>query len=242
MPYDAFISYNHAKDRWLAAALQWHIQRLGKPWYKSRVLSVFRDDTSLSATPRLQVTIEQSLSESRFLILLACPEAARSPWVTKEVAYWLDHKSVNTLLIALTDSELSWDPKGGDFVWSVSTPLPSVVKGRLLAEPKWVDLRAFRNRKDLRRRNSRAFLNYVADLAAAVQGIPKEDLLLEELQQEKWKLKLAWSVVVLLLMLAAAAAWEWKGWSDCRRAVDDQRSPTTQMARGENAPLSMFMP
>src|SRR5947207_14522554 len=112
--YDAFISYNHAKDRWLAAALQWHIQRLGKPWYKSWVPSVFRDDTSLSAAPRLEAAIERALGQSRFLILLACPESARSPWVGKEVAYWLDHKSVDTLLIALTDSELSWDPKEDD--------------------------------------------------------------------------------------------------------------------------------
>ena len=49
--YDAFISYSHAKDRPIAAALQSVIQRLGKPWYRRRALRVFRDDTSLSATP-----------------------------------------------------------------------------------------------------------------------------------------------------------------------------------------------
>jgi hypothetical protein len=74
--YDAFISYSHAKDKPIASALQSTIQRLGKPWYRRRVVRVFRDDTSLSATPGLWPAIEQALDNSRFLIVLASPEAA----------------------------------------------------------------------------------------------------------------------------------------------------------------------
>ena len=59
--YDAFISYSHAKDKPIAAALQSVVQKLGKPWYRRRALRVFRDDTSLSATPSLWPTIEQAL-------------------------------------------------------------------------------------------------------------------------------------------------------------------------------------
>ena len=92
--YDAFISYSHAKDKPIAAALQAAVQKLGKPWYRRRALRVFRDDASLSATPHLWPTIEEALAESRFLIVLASPEAAASPWVTKEVAYWLEHRTL----------------------------------------------------------------------------------------------------------------------------------------------------
>src|SRR5688572_16313067 len=67
--YDAFVSYSHAKDKPIAAALQSVIQRLGKPWYRRRALRVFRDDTSLSATPSLWPSIEAALGNSRFLIL-----------------------------------------------------------------------------------------------------------------------------------------------------------------------------
>jgi len=81
--YDAFISYSHAKDKPIAAALQSVIQKLGKPWYQRRALRVFRDDTSLSATPQLWPSIEQALSQSRYLLLLASPEAASSHWVGK---------------------------------------------------------------------------------------------------------------------------------------------------------------
>jgi hypothetical protein len=101
--YDAFISNSHANDKPVAAALQSVIQRLGKPWYRRRSLRIFRDDTSLSATPTLWPSIEQALGQSRFLVLLASPDAAASPWVGKEVAYWLEHKSADTLLIAVTD-------------------------------------------------------------------------------------------------------------------------------------------
>src|SRR5437762_12109613 len=83
--YDAFISYSHAKDKPIASALQSAVQRLGKPWYRRRALRVFRDDTSLSATPHMWPTIEQALSQSRYFILLASPQAAASKWVMREV-------------------------------------------------------------------------------------------------------------------------------------------------------------
>src|SRR5258707_654102 len=107
--YDAFISYSHAKDKAVASALQSAIQRLGKPWYRRRALRLFRDDPSLSATPTLWPSIEQALTNSRYLILLASPDAAASPWVNKEVAHWLAHKHAETLFIAVTEGELAWD-------------------------------------------------------------------------------------------------------------------------------------
>jgi hypothetical protein len=84
--YDAFISYSHAKDKPIASALQSVIQTLGKPWWKARVARVFRDDTSLSATPGLWPTIETALTASRRLILIASPEAAQSKWLPPRAA------------------------------------------------------------------------------------------------------------------------------------------------------------
>jgi hypothetical protein len=51
--YAAFISYSHAKDRSLATALQTVMQSLGKAWWQRRAMRIFRDDTSLTATPFL---------------------------------------------------------------------------------------------------------------------------------------------------------------------------------------------
>ena len=200
--YDAFISYSHAKDKPIAAALQSVIQKLGKPWHKRRALRVFRDDTSLSATPQLWPSIEQALSQSRYLLLLASPEAAASPWVGKEVDYWLTHKSPDTLLIGVTDGTLSWNEKKGDFNWKPKPPLPPVLKGRFPAEPKWVDLSAYRDGADPR---DARFIELGADFAAAIHGTPKEDLLSQEVRQQKRALQLAVSAAAIMLLLAVGA-------------------------------------
>ena len=81
MGYDAFISYSHAADGELAPSLQRGLQRLARPWYRVRSLRVFRDETGLSVNPHLWSSIEQALDDSRYLVLLASPEAAQSPWV-----------------------------------------------------------------------------------------------------------------------------------------------------------------
>src|SRR5882672_7677956 len=112
--YDAFISYSHAKDKPIAAALQSVVQKLGKPWYRRRALRLFRDDTSLSATPHLWPSIENALGESRFLILLASPEGATSPWVGREVPGGLENKSIDPLLPGVTDGELDGINAPGD--------------------------------------------------------------------------------------------------------------------------------
>ena len=49
--YDAFISYSHRLDSAIAARLQAGLQRFAKPWYQVRALRVFRDQTSLAASP-----------------------------------------------------------------------------------------------------------------------------------------------------------------------------------------------
>lgn len=223
--YDAFLSYSHAKDKPIAAALQSVIQKLGKPWYVDRKLSVFRDDTSLSATPELWPTIERWLGQSQFLILLASREAAASPWVNKEVAYWLEHKSAKTLLIALTDGELRWDNAIADFVWDHHIPLPPVLRGRLKSEPKWVDLTAYRQGGNTR---DAKFAELAADFAAAIHGVPKEDLLFHEMRHQRRALALASTAAFLLLTLTALAGW---GWHEAMIQREQRLEPETAGAQ-----------
>jgi tetratricopeptide (TPR) repeat protein len=237
--YDAFISYSHAKDKPVAGALQAVVQTLGKPWYRRRALRVFRDDTSLSATPGLWPSIEQALGQSRFLIFLASPEAAASPWVSKEVAHWLEHRSANTLLIALTDGDLAWDSVAGDFRSSGVPALPQALKGRFAAEPKWVDLRAHRDHPDPR---DGRFIEAGADFAAAIHGLPKEDLLSQELRQQRRALSLAWSAAGVLLLLAGTAVWQWQAALAAQRLAQEQRdrAERTLAAATETANAFVF--
>jgi tetratricopeptide (TPR) repeat protein len=204
--YDAFISYSHAKDRMVATRLQRLMQRLGKPWYVRRAMRVFRDDTSLSATPHLWPSIEEALKASRYFVLIASPEAAASRWVFQETEYWIEHKSADTLLLALSEGALSWDKAADDFVWSAATPLPPSLKGRFANEPKWVDLRAFRDATH----GPTDELLAAADLAAAIRGIPKEDLLSEEVRQHRRAMMLSAFAAACLFVLAVAATWQWR--------------------------------
>lgn len=101
MAYNAFISYSHTADATLAAALQSALHRFAKPWYKLRALHIFRDQTNLAVNPALWSSIRDALDQSLFFILLASTEAAASPWVAKEVEYWIGRNGTSHSCLSL---------------------------------------------------------------------------------------------------------------------------------------------
>jgi hypothetical protein len=198
------MSYSHAVDGRLAPALQQGVQTLGKPWYRRRVLHVFRDQTSLSASPGLWTDIERALTMSRFFILLASPEAADSVWVRKEVSWWREHRASERLLIAVTDGSLAWDPESDDFDGEASSALPDVLRGCFAREPLWVDLRWARAEHQVSSRDPR-FRACVADLAAPLHGCPKDDLIGEDIRNHRSAIRLARGAGATLALITAAA-------------------------------------
>jgi TIR domain len=100
--FDAFISYSHAADGALAAALQQGLHRFAKPVFKLRAIRVFRDETTLAMTPKLWPEIEKALRDSRFFILMADPLSAKLEWVHKEVGCWLGMERADSMLIVWT--------------------------------------------------------------------------------------------------------------------------------------------
>jgi hypothetical protein len=73
--YNGFLSYSHAADGSLAPKLQSALHSFAKPWYRLRAIRIFRDKTSLSASPSLWPSIEAALRNSEFLLLMASPDA-----------------------------------------------------------------------------------------------------------------------------------------------------------------------
>ena len=200
--YDAFISYSHAADGRLAPALQAGLRSLAKPWYRRRALRVFRDQTSLSASPELWSSIEEALSQAHFFILLASPEAAASHWVDQEVRWWRANRGHDTFLIALTGGELRWDEGVGDF--DAESAVPPGVRGWSPREPLWVDLRWARDERDVSMRNPR-FRDSVGELAAPLHGVPKDELIGEDISQHRGRCGSPagrWRLLALLLTLA----------------------------------------
>jgi len=176
---------------------------LAKPWNRRRALRIFRDETGLATNPHLWSAIEGTLDESEWFVLLASPEATASEWVNKEVAHWLATKSVDHLLPVVTDGTWEWDPNVDDFT-AASSAVPDVLRGAFVAEPRHLDVRWARSATDLDLRNSR-FRSAVADLAAPMHGVPKDELEGEDIRQQRRTRRVALSAaaaVVLLLVVS----------------------------------------
>jgi MTH538 TIR-like domain (DUF1863) len=226
--YDAFISYSHALDGALAPALQTGLERFAKPWYRPRVLRIFRDTTNLAANSGLWTSIEKTLDASDWLVLMASPDAARSPWVDREVEWWRANKSPERLLVVLTEGEFAWD-KGAGHPDGASAVLPPALRGAFVEEPRWVDLRWLRDVDQVDQSNPR-LQECVADVAAAIRGVPKDMLMGEHIRQHRRTRQLVWgAVIVLAVLLVAALVAAVVAVSQRNRAVAAQH---TAIARG----------
>lgn len=129
MKYNALLSYSHAADDALAPSLQSALHRFARTWNRLRALRVFRDKTSLAASPELWPAIIDAPGQSGHFLLLASPAAAASRWLLREIDWWLQHRPAQQLLILLTDGELVWDNAAGDFDWRCTTALPASLRG-----------------------------------------------------------------------------------------------------------------
>ena len=216
--YDAFISYSHRLDAAITARLQAELQRFAKPWYRMRALHVFRDQTSLAASPHLWTTIEEALSDSSWLILMASPESAQSGWVSREISWWRVHRPMNHLLIAVTEGELVWDESAGDLDWAATTALSKEALGHAFSEePRWVDLRWARDSEASLRSADPRLQDAVADLAAAIRHVPKDSLIGEHIRRRRRAVQAvvaAAAALVVLLAFALTAAFIAKGQRD----------------------------
>ena len=202
--YTAFISYSHAADGRLAEVLQARLQRFATPWYRRRSIRVFRDKTGLGLTPDLWDSIRDALDASEYFVLLASERAAQSPWVEREVDTWLAKGAADRLLIVCTDGELYWDHASGDFDWTRTTCLPARLRGALQAEPLHLDMRWARSRTDLSPRRPE-LLDAIARLSATLRHQALDDLIGEDVRQQRRVRQLATAAVAALSILLMGA-------------------------------------
>ncbi|GIE34139.1 hypothetical protein Ait01nite_071840 [Actinoplanes italicus] len=204
MTFDGFISYSHAADGRLAPAVHHGLHRLAKPWHRRRALWIFRDQTGLSVTPALWSSIQKALDGSEYFVLLASPTAARSAWVNREIEHWLATKPVDRILPVVTDGEWRWDPELGDLSVD-STAVPDALRGVFAEEPLFLDLRWARDGRELSLRHSR-FRNAIAQLAAPMHGVSKDELEGEDVRHHRQARRLrrvAVAAVAALTMVAS---------------------------------------
>jgi WD40 repeat protein len=209
MLYNAFISYSHAADGKLAPALQSGLEKFAKPWYKIRNLNIFRDESSLTATPHLWPNIQKALDESEYLIYMASPVSASSHWVEKEIEYWVANKSIDKLLIVLTEGEIPWDNETNNFLNADINSLPGILDKKFTVEPFYIDLRTTRTQKDLSLNNP-IFKKEILKLAAQLHNKEPKDLAGEEVVAHNKMIRIrnaAIGILAFLFMAAIIAAW-----------------------------------
>jgi hypothetical protein len=224
--YKAFISYSHGADNRLAPALRTALHGFAKPWYRLRAMRVFRDETGLAITSALWPSIEAALLDSEYFLLLASPDAAASEWVQREVAWWLDRRAADHLLIALTGGEILWNDTAQDFDWNGTDALPRRLSKAFDQVPKYIDLRWARTATDLSLRNP-DFLTAVASVASTLQGQPLDELVGEDVRQHRRTRRVA---------AARSSGWRPRGRSN--RLRRDRRSQRDEARRQEGSPSS----
>lgn len=195
--YNAFISYSHAADGKMAPALQHAIKRFSLPWYKPSSLSVFRDESNLSVSPHLWDNIQQALDNSEYLIYMASPLSANSKWVQKEVEYWVNNKSLDKIILVVTDGEIDWDEQAKSFNRSKSNCVPKVLQDSFTQEPFYIDLRKLKTEDDLSLENS-IFNKEVLKISAELYGKTPIELAGEEVKAQNRTKRITTTVITVL--------------------------------------------
>ena len=197
--YDVFISYSWGDGR-LAGSIQRGLQRIARPWYKRAVIRVVRDATTMSTSPDLRQTVLDHLDDSRNLLVIGSPSGARSPWVNREIAHWLETSRSGLILPVLAAGEWRYPPDGdSDDDDDPDAAAPPALRGAA-DEPRYLDLRWAQDDQHLSLRNKR-FRDAIGELAAGVLNTSKDRIVGEEIRVRRRNTR--W-VVAAAIVLALA--------------------------------------
>jgi WD40 repeat protein len=196
--YDAFLSYRHGADRARVVAVQRALHHIGKPWWKFRAASVFRDEDGLPLTEAFWPMVESALRASRHVVLFASPATRDSKWIPRELEVWRSMQPRPPLCIVVTGGGVRWNEETKDFDWDVTDALPRSLEGVIKQEPLWADLRGIADADlDLKKE---AFRAQAVKIAAAVHDTTPELMESYDRRQHRKTMTLAWSVAALLAL------------------------------------------
>lgn len=178
--YDAFISYRHClPDSEIALRLQKRLESFRIPkdvaesYGRSKLNSVFLDETELSVADDLSVELNAALLDSDYLIAVCSPEYVKSEWCMREIQTFLNYKGRKKILLVLADGE----PENAfpeillyEDVFS-SDPYGKVTRSRVYKEPLAADCRGLTSKE----RNEKIDIAVIR-LISAIMGIRFDDL------------------------------------------------------------------
>ena len=194
--YFAFISYKREdlkQAEWLRNKLShYHFPsklRKENEALPKAIRPLFRDSLEL-AGGFLAKEIETALSESKYLIVICSPRSAKSPWVNKEVEYFIEHGREEYIIPYIIDGEpFSNDPEKECF--------PPALKS-LQGEKELLGISTSELSKE----------------AAAVKVVARMfglrfDTLWQGYNREQRRKRLLWSAAAIFLILVSVAVSGW---------------------------------
>jgi WD40 repeat protein len=203
--YKAFVSYKHHVSTSFALRLEQALKAYAKPLL-SRPIRIFRDEKHLVPGVDLPKLIVDALDASEFLILLASPEAAVSPWVRDEIDHWCrELKRTQNLIVVLTAGEIATDDKTKRIDWAHTNALPAVLEAYLERVPLYVDLRG-NDHVDALSLSNPEFKTAVNSITARFRSVDPNDMLGEEIRQHRRNLRLRNGAVSALAALTLVSA------------------------------------
>ncbi len=150
--YKAFISYS-SSDRAEAERLHRKLESFQTPKalidaanvpLERRLQPIFKDREEFAAGANLRSTIEAALASSEFLIVVCSPDAAKSSWVNKEIAYFRkrrDPAKVLCYISAATPPDAVSDEQWLPLALRLETTVDGEPSGGLIDQPLAADAR-----------------------------------------------------------------------------------------------------
>ncbi len=199
--YDAFLSYAHL-DQGVATQIQKDLHHIARHPGKLRALRVFRDITDLTASPDLWGRVTDAMDRSHYLIVVLSPHAAASPWVDREVRYWLEHRDPDRLMFVMAAGRLKWGARTQRFDPGLSDAAVDVLTqpGVLVTEPLYVDVSTKEPDPDLK-----LFRSKMVQLAGPLHGKSPEELASDDRREQRRFRRLRRAAIIALAVLTVAA-------------------------------------
>jgi tetratricopeptide (TPR) repeat protein len=210
--YLAFLSYS-SRDRAHAEALHRKLESYRIPRRlvgqetalgpaPARLYPIFRDRDELAASGDLGRNLQEALSESRFLIVVASPAAASSQWVNEEIRTFKALHGEDRVLVLLVGGEpgASAVPGRGS-----EEAFPEALRHRVGADGAILDLPAEPIAADARPEGDGPRLALLK-LVAGLTGLRLDDLVQREAQRRARRLTVVASASVVGMFLASALA------------------------------------